>query len=86
MQPIVIAGAGIGGLSAALALARKGFAVEVFERTSVIREVGAGIQLGPNAFRIFAAWGLEGRMEDIAFAPRAIRFRDTLHSPWRRWR
>ena len=77
MQPIVIAGAGIGGLSAALALARKGFAVEVFERASAIREVGAGIQLGPNAFRIFAAWGLEGLMEDIAFAPHAIRFRDS---------
>jgi 3-hydroxybenzoate 6-monooxygenase len=77
MQPIVIAGAGIGGLSAALALSRKGFAVTVFERASAIREVGAGIQLGPNAFRIFASWGLEGRMADIAFAPRAIRFRDS---------
>jgi 3-hydroxybenzoate 6-monooxygenase len=80
MRPIVIAGAGIGGLSAALALARKGFTVEVFERASVIRELGAGIQLGPNAFRIFAAWGLEGRMEDIAFAPRAIRFRNSSSS------
>ena len=77
MKPIVIAGAGIGGLSAALALAREGFAVEIFERASVMREVGAGLQLGPNAFRIFAAWGLERRMQDIAFAPHAIRFRDS---------
>jgi 3-hydroxybenzoate 6-monooxygenase len=77
MQPIVIAGAGIGGLSAALALALKGFSVEVFERASAIREVGAGIQLGPNAFRIFAEWSLNEHMEEIAFAPHAIRFRDS---------
>jgi 3-hydroxybenzoate 6-monooxygenase len=77
MQPTVIAGAGIGGLSAALALARKGFVVEVFERASTIREVGAGIQLGPNAFRTFAAWGLDQRMANIAFTPQAIRFRDS---------
>jgi 3-hydroxybenzoate 6-monooxygenase len=78
MQPIVIAGAGIGGLSAALALALAGFAVEVFERASAIREVGAGIQLGPNAFRIFTEWSLDDRMEEIAFAPHAIRFRDSV--------
>lgn len=77
MQPIVIAGAGIGGLSAALALARKGFSAEVFERATEIREVGAGIQLGPNAFRIFSEWDLEGSMEEIAFAPHAIQFRDS---------
>jgi 3-hydroxybenzoate 6-monooxygenase len=77
MQPIAIAGAGIGGLSAALALALKGFSVEVFERASTIREVGAGIQLGPNAFRIFAEWSLDDHMEEIAFAPHAIRFRDS---------
>jgi 3-hydroxybenzoate 6-monooxygenase len=77
MQPIVIAGAGIGGLSAALALALKGFSVELFERAAAIREVGAGIQLGPNAFRIFTDWGLADRMEEIAFAPHAIRFRDS---------
>jgi 3-hydroxybenzoate 6-monooxygenase len=77
MQPIVIAGAGIGGLSAALALARKSFSVEVFERTREIRELGAGIQLGPNAFRVFAEWRLDDAMEKIAFAPHAIRFRDS---------
>jgi 2-polyprenyl-6-methoxyphenol hydroxylase-like FAD-dependent oxidoreductase len=77
MQPIVIAGAGIGGLSAALALALEGFSVEVFERASAIREVGAGIQLGPNAFRVFTEWSLDDRMEEIAFAPHAIRFRDS---------
>jgi salicylate hydroxylase len=77
MQPIVIAGAGIGGLSAALALALKGFSVEVFERAREIRELGAGIQLGPNAFRIFAEWRLDDHMEKIAFAPHSIRFRDS---------
>jgi len=77
MLPIVIAGAGIGGLSAALALSRRGFEVAVYERAKEIREVGAGLQLGPNAFQAFAKLGIEDRMESIAFSPRAIRFRDS---------
>jgi len=77
MQPIVIAGAGIGGLSAALALSQRGFAVQVYERASEIREVGAGLQLGPNAFQAFAKLGIEDSMESIAFSPLAIRFRDS---------
>ena len=56
--PILIAGGGVGGLAAALALARRGFAVKVFEQSSHIGEIGAGIQLGPNAFSAFDALGV----------------------------
>ena len=77
MRPIVVAGAGIGGLSAALALAKRGFDVQVYERTPEIREVGAGLQLGPNAFGAFDELGIQDRMAGIAFAPQAIRFRDS---------
>ncbi|MEY4256009.1 MAG: hypothetical protein RLZZ141_1236, partial [Pseudomonadota bacterium] len=53
----VIVGAGIGGLAAALALAKKGIASIVCERASELGEVGAGLQLSPNATRILRAWG-----------------------------
>jgi salicylate hydroxylase len=56
--PILVAGGGIGGLAAALALARQGFAVKVLEQASEIGEIGAGIQLGPNAFSAFDALGI----------------------------
>ena len=58
VQPILIAGGGIGGLSAALALSRVGAEVLVLERASEFREVGAGIQLGPNAFHALDWLGL----------------------------
>jgi 3-hydroxybenzoate 6-monooxygenase len=72
LLPVQIIGAGIGGLSAAIALARKGFAVEVHERTSAIREIGAGIQLGPNAFRAFERLGIQDAIEAITFQPNAL--------------
>jgi 3-hydroxybenzoate 6-monooxygenase len=50
-QPFIIAGGGIGGLAAALGLARKGVRSIVLERAPQLAEIGAGIQLGPNAFR-----------------------------------
>lgn len=56
--PFLIVGAGIGGLSAALSLARAGFAVHVLEQASELREIGAGIQLGPNVFRMFDMLGI----------------------------
>src|SRR5258705_9759849 len=49
--PILVAGGGIGGLAAAYALAHKGFPVRVLEQAPEFREIGAGIQLGPNIFR-----------------------------------
>src|SRR6476661_3360155 len=56
--PILVAGGGIGGLAAALALARRGFAVKVLEQAPQLGEIGAGIQLGPNAFAAFDALGI----------------------------
>ena len=57
-KPVLVAGGGIGGLSAALALARQGLPVKVLEQAASIGEIGAGIQLGPNAFAAFDALGL----------------------------
>jgi len=59
--PVLVAGGGIGGLAAALALARQGFAVKVLEQSAQIGEIGAGIQLGPNAFSAFDALGIGQR-------------------------
>ena len=53
-----MAGGGIGGLAAALALVRQGFHVQVLEQAPEIGEIGAGIQLGPNAFHAFDALGV----------------------------
>ena len=58
MDPVLVAGGGIGGLAAALALARRGYAVKVLEQSAQIGEIGAGIQLGPNAFSAFDALGV----------------------------
>ena len=56
--PVLVAGGGIGGLAAALALVRQGFEVTVLEQAPEIGEIGAGIQLGPNAFSAFDALGV----------------------------
>ncbi|HEX6633659.1 MAG TPA: 3-hydroxybenzoate 6-monooxygenase [Usitatibacter sp.] len=57
-ETVLVAGGGIGGLAAALALARRGCAVKVLEQSAAIGEIGAGIQLGPNAFSAFDALGV----------------------------
>jgi 2-polyprenyl-6-methoxyphenol hydroxylase-like FAD-dependent oxidoreductase len=57
-HPVLVAGGGIGGLAAALALVRQGFKVQVLEQSAEIGEIGAGIQLGPNAFHAFDALGV----------------------------
>ena len=57
--PIIVAGAGIGGLTAALALADSGRPALVLEQAPVIAEVGAGLQIAPNAGRVLARLGLE---------------------------
>jgi len=57
-MPVLVAGGGIGGLAAALALTRQGFHVKVLEQAPEIGEIGAGIQLGPNAFHAFDALGV----------------------------
>lgn len=60
-QPILIVGGGIGGFAAALALVKQGFKVQVFEQAPEIGEIGAGIQLAPNAFNAFDALGIGER-------------------------
>ena len=76
-KPIIIAGAGIGGLSAALALARQGIDCRLIERAPEITEIGAGLQLGPNGFRAFRRLGIEREMDAISFRPDAIRLIDS---------
>jgi len=56
--PVLVAGGGIGGLAAALALAGRGFRVKVLEQSAELGEIGAGIPLGPNAFAAFDALGV----------------------------
>ena len=65
-DPVLIAGAGIGGLAAALALARQGWPVKVLEKAAQIGEIGAGIQLAPNAFAAFDALGVGERARSRA--------------------
>ena len=57
-EPVLVAGGGIGGMAAALALVRRGFAVKVLEQSPQLGEIGAGIQLGPNGFAAFDALGI----------------------------
>ena len=66
---IAIVGAGIGGLVAALALARRGFAVAIYEQTRVLKEVGAGLQIGANGTRVLAALGVLEPVLATAFQP-----------------
>jgi salicylate hydroxylase len=70
---VIVAGAGIGGLTAALALAQNGFRVVVLEQAERLEETGAGIQLSPNAARILIDLGLEDRLRQLATAPIALR-------------
>lgn len=72
---IAIAGAGIGGLSAALALHAKGFQVQVFELVDELRPLGVGINVMPHAARILHHWGLGERMDAMAIRTRCIEYR-----------
>ncbi len=76
--PILIAGGGIGGLAAAYALARKGFSVRLLEQSDAFREVGAGIQLGPNIFRALEKLGLKDEVLADAHIPPGQEMRDAL--------
>jgi salicylate hydroxylase len=72
-RTVIVAGAGIGGLTAALALARNGFRVVVLEQAARLEETGAGIQLSPNASRMLIDLGLESRLRPLAVAPEGLR-------------
>lgn len=69
---ILIAGAGIGGLAAALSCAQRGCQVTVLEAAKEFGEVGAGVQLGPNAMKVIAALGLHDAIMRAACLPEAI--------------
>jgi salicylate hydroxylase len=70
---VIVAGAGIAGLTTALALSRAGFRATVLEQSPVLEETGAGIQLSPNASRILIDLGLRDRLEPFVVNPDAIR-------------
>jgi len=74
----LISGGGIGGLITAYALARQGFPVRLFEQSPEFREVGAGIQLGPNIFRVLEKIGLKDAVLADAHRPPAQEMRDAL--------
>jgi salicylate hydroxylase len=71
-RTIFVAGAGIGGLTASLALAAEGFRVVVLEKAERLQEIGAGLQLSPNASRILIALGLQPRLSPRAVVPDAV--------------
>ena len=81
---ILIAGAGIGGIVAALALLQRGFEVALFEQAAELRELGAGVQISPNGARVLCALGLRPAMEAIASVPvtKEMRLFDTGQA-WR---
>ena len=72
---VLIAGGGVGGLTAALCLAVRDMHVEVFEQAEEFAEIGAGIQLSPNCSRVLHYLGLEDGLREVAFLPEGTQFR-----------
>jgi salicylate hydroxylase len=77
-RPVIIVGGGIGGLSAALALERKGIPSQVVEQAPEFKEIGAGIQLGPNVFRMFDVLGLTAAINALAVFPNNLIMLDSV--------
>jgi salicylate hydroxylase len=75
---VLVAGGGIGGLAAAYALATAGYSVRLLERAQEFGEVGAGLQLAPNATRILAEWGLLDEVVDAGVLPRRLVLADAM--------
>jgi salicylate hydroxylase len=76
--PVLVVGGGIGGLTTALALSHKGIPVQVLEQAPEFKEIGAGIQLGPNVFRMFEVLGLTDPVFRWAAFPEALEMRDSI--------
>src|SRR5262245_51953380 len=77
-RSVIIVGGGIGGLAAALVLARKGISVRLFEQAPEFSEIGAGIQLGPNVFRMFECLGLTEEVNKLAVLPESLMMLDSI--------
>lgn len=77
-RQVLIAGGGIGGVAAALAAARAGWEVRLYERAATFSEVGAGVQLGPNVTRLLHGWGLKDALAQSAAFPSRLQVRDAL--------
>lgn len=71
---ILIVGAGIGGLVSALCLNKKGYKVEIYEQSEVLSELGAGVQLSPNATRVLDYLELTDDLKPHVFEPRSFQF------------
>ncbi|MDO8398997.1 MAG: FAD-dependent monooxygenase [Bradyrhizobium sp.] len=78
-RTIVVAGAGIGGLTAALSLAAQGFRVVVLEKAERLEEAGAGLQLSPNASRVLIELGLQPHLAGRAVIPEAVSIMSARH-------
>ena len=78
MRQAVVAGGGIGGLAATVALSRAGWEVQVLEKSAAFNEVGAGVQLGPNAVKVLEQWGLKSALADISAEPSQLQVRCAL--------
>ena len=76
VRRVAVVGAGLGGLAATIALRQQGFEVDVFEQAPELGEFGAGINVSPNAVRVFEALGLLPRLHDASFQPSGIAWRD----------
>src|ERR1700757_156137 len=77
-QPVLIAGGGIGGLAVALGLAQKGIRSVLLEKAAVLGEIGAGIQLGPNAFHAFDYLGVGEAARAMAVYIDQLRLMDAM--------
>jgi salicylate hydroxylase len=71
-RTVIVAGAGIGGLTTALALAQRGFRIILLDQAARLEETGAGIQLSPNATRVLISLGLDERLRREIVAPAAV--------------
>jgi salicylate hydroxylase len=89
---VAVIGAGLGGLAAACALRQHGIEVAVYERAAQLGEVGAGIQLAPNAVKVLRALGLEAELRAVGSEPSSfaslawddarLRFREPMKGPY----
>ena len=75
MPEVAIIGAGIGGLTAALALQHRGIGVHIYEQSSRLGEIGAGLHLSPNGMKVLYGLGLDEEIEAIRFQPESIALR-----------